>query len=355
MVAPMGRFEHGADIYGADGSALPLVDFSANLNPLGMPEQVLAALRDGVSCYDVYPDPHCRALRAALAREHGVPEDYLVCTAGASDLIQRLCHVLRPEVALVPAPGFSGYEQALEQSGARIATRGEGQPLPVYQLCFLCNPNNPTGLTIDRPTLVAHLDEAQEMGAIVALDECFLDFTQEPSAIELCERYPNLVVIRAFTKLYAMAGLRLGYGVCADTYLVARLRAAGAPWAVSTPAQVAGVAALSVPGWAECTRAYVDRERAVLERGMRDLGLRVVPGKANYLLFQSAVPLYEPLLERGFLIRRCGNYQGLDDTWYRIAVRTTEENASLLQALGAVLAAPELARGGSSLGCEREG
>lgn len=344
MVASLGRFDHGADVYDAAGKPRQLIDFSASLNPLGMPEAVVDALRSGVGHFDAYPDPASRALRAALAQAHGVPVDYLVCTAGASDLIARLCQVLRPDAALVTAPCFSGYEQALEQVGARIVRipwpSPEGQP-PFLQggapLCFLCNPNNPTGLVLDRALLAQLLDEARSMGMVVALDECFLDFTDEPSAVELCEEYPNLVVIRAFTKLYAMAGLRLGYGVCSDVGFVRRLHEAGQPWAVSTPAQVAGLAALAVPQWAERTRAYVDREREVLADGLRRLGMEVVPGKANYLLFKSAVPLYEPLLERGFLIRRCGNFVGLDDSWYRVAVRTAGENAALLAALQDVM------------------
>jgi len=115
------------------------------------------------------------------------------------------------------------------------------------------------------------------------------------------------------------------------------VRAAGQTWAVSTPAQVAGIAALGVDGWADRTRAYVDAERTKLADALRSLGLRVVDGKANYLMFQCGTGLYEPLLERGFLIRRCANYQGLDSTWYRIAVRTAKENDALIAALRTVL------------------
>ena len=352
MANEMKRFEHGGDIYAHPG----VIDFSANINPLGMPAAVVDALKDSVLSFDAYPDHECRELREAIARAEGTVAEHVLCTAGASDLMQRICLALRPRRALVTAPCFSGYEESLEQAGAEIvrhplleadgfnvtesvleALAGVGETGAI-DLAFFCNPNNPTGLTI-APDLVERIvDAAFRAGVTVVLDECFLDFTDEPSAVPLCERYPNLIVMRAFTKLYAMAGLRLGYGICADEKLLARLKAAGQLWAVSTPAQVAGTAALGVPGWAQRTRAYVGEQRRALADGMAACGLQVVPGAANYLMFRSERPLYEALLERGFLIRRCENYVGLDSSWYRVAVRTAEENAALLAALKEVCA-----------------
>ena len=344
MSATMGRFEHGGDIYAREG----VVDFSANLNPLGMPPAVIEALHANVRRFDAYPDIECRALRASIARAERVPERYVLCTAGATDLMQRVCLASRPDCALVTAPCFSGYEEALEQAGVAIVRHAllEEEGFDVSgrivedvachpgALVFLCNPNNPTGLAIGHALIERIVRVAGEMGSTVVLDECFLDFTREPSLVPCCGDFPNLVVMRAFTKLYSMAGLRLGYGICSDAGLLDRVRRAGQPWAVSTPAQVAGVAALSVEGWAEKTRDYVDQERGKLASALRGMGMRVIDGQANYLMFQCEADLYDPLLQRGFLIRRCANYEGLDDTWYRIAVRETEENAALLAAIG---------------------
>ena len=345
MADGMKRFEHGGDVYAHEG----VVDFSANLNPLGMPEAVKQALRDNVDRFEAYPDPECRELRTAIARAEGVGTDQVLCTAGATDLIQRTCLALRPARALVTAPCFSGYEEALEQAGVAIVRHAllDSEDFGVTErifedvannpgaLVFLCNPNNPTGLTIDHDLLVRIVCAARDAGSTVVLDECFLDFTGEPSLVPRCGEFPNLLVMRAFTKLYAMAGLRLGYGVCSDIGLLERIRAVGQTWAVSTPAQMAGVAALGVDGWPERTRAYVDAERAKLVGALRGLGLRVIDGTANYLMFQCAEDLYEPLLQHGFLVRRCANYQGLDASWYRIAVRTTQENDALIAALTA--------------------
>ena len=357
MVEGKGRFAHGGDVYDASGNRIDAIDFSANLNPLGMPAEVVQRLSDAAASFDIYPDPQCRALRAALAAHHGIPPEYVLCTAGASDLIDRLCLTLLPENALVTAPCFSGYIQALERVGAhivhhrlreeegfnvtaRILDELRATSLPsgaAFDVVVLCSPNNPTGLVLDSGLLRELLDAARETGTTVVLDECFLGFTDETSAVELCAENRHLVVVRAFTKMYALAGLRLGYGVCADVGLVHRLDEAGQPWAVSTPAQIAGQAALGVEGWHQRTREYVRAEREALRHGLESLGCTVVPGQANYLLFRCPIALCEPLRERGILIRCCDDYEGLDAAWYRVAVRTTDENAALLQAMKEVL------------------
>ena len=343
----MERFEHGGDIYTHKG----VVDFSASINPLGMPPAAVETIKEQAAHFDVYPDLEYRELRQALADHEKVKPEHVVCTAGATDLFWRLCSVVRPRAAMVTAPCFSGYEQALEQFGVEIVRHPllEQDDFDVTDsilgfsgradvgILFLCTPNNPTSLTIGLDLLERILDEALEAGVLVALDECFLGFTHEPSAVPLCEKYPNLLVMSAFTKLYAMAGLRLGYGICSDVDLIDRLEAAGQPWAVSGPAQVAGVAALGVAGWADDTLAYVDEQRAVLQQGLEECGMRVIPGKANYLMFRSERLLYESLLSKGFLIRRCENFVGLDEHWYRVAVRTADENAALIAALREVV------------------
>lgn len=342
----MGRFEHGGDVYAHPG----VVDFSANVNPLGMPAAAKRELARRVDDFQRYPDPAARELTRAIAAHEGVPVPSILVTAGASDLMARVCLAVRPRVALVTAPCYSGYEQALGWVGARVervALRGEEGFRPTdrlvsafhtgLDLAFIASPNNPTGITVPRGLLVRMLDRAAGVGCVVVVDECFLDFTDAPSAASLTAAYANLVVMKAFTKTYAMAGLRLGYGICSDAELVARLVGVGQPWAVSVPAQVAGLAALGETDYLPRTRAYVAKERERLRAGLAALGLQVVPGEANYLLFCSPVPLYQPLLDRGMLIRRCQNYEGLGEGWYRVAVRTRKENEALLGAVAEVL------------------
>ena len=343
----MGRFQHGGDIYGMQG----VVDFSASLNPLGMPVQVVRALKVAAASFEAYPDPFCRDLVAALAKKEGVDPDCIVATAGASDAFSRIAAAIKPHKVLVCSPCYSGYEQALQSLRPRVVhhtlVASENFDLteriidyiePEIDLVVLCSPNNPTGRVVSQDLLVKVLEAADRWGAKVVMDECFIDFTTYESCVSLLDSHPNLIVVKALTKSHAMAGFRLGYCLCSDPNIIRELTVVGAPWAVSSPAQVAGVAALDVPRYLELTREYVAAERERLEEGLRECGMLVVPSHTNFILFQSPKPLYEPMLKHGYVIRRCENFRGLDETWFRIAVRTEQQNKGFLKALNEVMA-----------------
>ena len=173
----------------------------------------------------------------------------------------------------------------------------------------------------------------------MAVDECFLDFLPDAdgwTAKPLLES-GNLVILKAFTKLYGMAGVRLGYCLCGDEALLEKMQTAGQPWAVSSLAQAAGVAALKETAYVDEVRALIARQRPVLTAGLRALGLRVIDGKANYLLFRAPADLNERLRPLGTQVRSCANYPGLGPEWYRTAVRTAPENARLLELMKEVL------------------
>ncbi len=343
----MGRYQHGGDIYGMEN----VVDYSASLNPLGMPMQVVRALKVAAASFEAYPDPQCRDLVAALAEQQGVPEEYIVATAGASDAFSRVAAALKPHKVLVCSPCYSGYEQALQPLHPRVVHHSlvarENFDVteriidyiePEIDLVILCSPNNPTGRVVSQDLIVKVLNAADRWGAKVVVDECFIDFTAFESCTPLLDSHPNLIIVKALTKSHAMAGFRLGYCLSGNADVVRALKTAGAPWAVSSPAQVAGKAALEVPGYLDLTREYVATERARLEEGLRECGMLVVPSHANFILFQSPKPLYEPMLKRGYVIRRCENFRGLDASWFRIAVRTEQQNKGFLAALREVMA-----------------
>ena len=209
---------------------------------------------------------------------------------------------------------------------------------PGVELVFLCTPNNPTGRLVDGALLRAAAEQCRAVGAVLAVDECFLPLSDGagPGLAPCLAEHPNLLLLRAFTKSYAMAGLRLGYALSANGGLLERMAAAGPPWSVSTPAQAAGLAALEqCPDWPGKARALLASERPALSDGLCALGLEVVPGQANYLLFRAAgaADLKERMLMRGVLIRSCANYHGLGNDWYRVCVGQAEQNRRLLAAL----------------------
>lgn len=346
----MHQYDHGGDVYGADRPAL---DFSISLNPMGPPTGVLEAARAAVLDWNRYPDPKCRALRQAAARRDGVPEELLLFGNGASDLIDRFLRALRPRRALLLAPTFSEYRRGLEGIGCEIEVffldKGKSFTVsesilnvvrPGVDLVFLCDPNNPTGRRMEPELLQALLDRCREAGAFLAVDQCFLELTEgDQNALVSQLAGGGLFLLRALTKSYALAGLRLGYCLCGDRALLEQMEVLGAPWPVSAPAQAAGMCAFrDFLDWPQQCLPFLREERVRLTRALEDLGLWVCPSDANFILFQGPTYLGERLLrEKNILIRNCVNYSGLGPGWYRIGIQGEAENTRLLQTLERLL------------------
>ena len=350
MSADINRI-HGGDWEKTSAGAL---DFSVNVNPLGMPLSVAEAAQRAVTFCNRYPDPACRELRQELGAYYHLPDEWILCGNGAADLIFRLVQALKPKKAALFAPTFSEYEIALNSVGCEIRTI----PLPRENdflleeipdlswieegdLLFLCNPNNPTGQAVAKSWLEEITKRCAKAGAFLCVDECFLEFWEcgeQNTMLSLLGEYKNVLVLRAFTKAYAMAGLRLGWCSCADKDLLREMELSGAAWNVSIPAQAAGLAALREAGFLTRTRLFLQKERPRLKASLESLGLTVSPSQANYLCFRAGSPdLKEKLLKRGILVRNCGDYRGLDAYDYRVAIKTPEENQRLIQALKACI------------------
>ena len=347
---------HGGDTVGFfEEYGFEPLDFSANCNPLGAPDGVKRAICLAAGEIDVYPDPLCRRLCADLAVHEAVKSEYILCGNGSADLIDRLVNAKRPRLAVITDPTFSEYERALSNSGCRIRHHtlenidGFKVTDSIFErltsdvdMLFLCNPNNPTGLTIDRDLLHTIVDVCKEADILLVLDECFNGFLDDPDLHTLKDRMndcPHLLILKAFTKLYGMAGVRLGYCLCSDTGLLTSMQKAGQPWAVSSLAQAAGIAALSEQEYVQEARELVRTERTFLADALRSLAVKVTDSEANYLFFHTDLPdLSGRMRQQGILIRNCSNYQGLSEGYYRVAVRTHEENIRMIAAMTACAA-----------------
>ena len=334
--------------HGGAGTEISL-DFSANVNLLGMPPAALAAASDALSGVHRYPDPYCGELVKAIAAHEGVPESYVLCGNGAGELIYSYCSAIRPASAMEPTPTFSEYSNALELVGCRISryplTR-EKSFLPdggiltkieteQPEALFLCNPNNPTGRRIDGGLLDEILLLCRSLGTLVLVDECFLPLSLDGSGsvIPLLSSHPELSVLRAFTKTFGMAGLRLGYIISGNSELLMSISRVQPPWNVSSVAQAAGAAAMGDSAFLSRSRELINREREYLTNQLRGLGLWVCPSDANFLLFYTSDDLRGRLLAKGIAIRSCDNFPGLGPGWYRVAVRQHDENTALIKAL----------------------
>lgn len=341
---------HGGDVYRHPG----VLDFSSNMNPLGPPRAVLEAAEKSISRIRNYPDVEKRELRKALALDEGVQPEQIIFGNGAAEVIFMLSFALRARKALVAVPTFLEYETALKAVDTDVARYyldpeqdfrvDEGFLHAInasYGLVVLCNPNNPTGLLIDPDLLRRIVEKCQKADIRLFIDECFLDFTEtrrnQASTVISLKRdladNPNLFILKAFTKRYAMAGLRLGYGLCSDTALLERMKRMVQPWNVSLPAQAAGLAALGETEYLEKAGGIIQEQREYLKNALRQKRYKVWDSQANYIFFQGPEGLEEKALASGLLIRSCANYPGLDETYYRIAVRLPEENRRLLDVL----------------------
>lgn len=341
---------HGGDIYDKKLRC----DFSTNVNPLGTPESVRRAVIESAGKVHLYPDPCCRELIHRISEYEGISQENILCGNGAAELIYSFCTAVKPKTALELAPTFSEYSAALEVSGCTVERyelkKENGFALTEaflgvleskeWDTVFLCNPNNPTGRLIDSELLEEICRICAKKGMRLFLDECFMELSEDGgrgSMKTYLDKYPGLFILKAFTKNYAMAGLRLGYCLCADRNLLGRMSGTNQVWNVSVPAQEAGAVALEETEFLTQARELISRERNYLIAKLKSMGFYVCPSEANYILFHSSLPLYTEMLDRGIMIRSCADYHGLDCGWYRVAVKQREENDLLISELGEIM------------------
>lgn len=349
----MYKYEHGGDIYTEkltkDGR--PFVDYSANINPLGLPLGIKQAVQQALKLCINYPDPFCRELAEVTASYLQLPQEYIFFGNGAADVLFRLALALKPGRALLLAPTFADYEKALRTVDCKISYYNlqEARDFAAdndivdaitsdTDLVVICNPNNPTGQLTSRELLVQILDKCRLVGAHLLIDECFMDFVSEEKAFsmrDLLATYPELVILKAFTKTFAMPGIRLGYCLSGSSELNTSLHQSGQDWNVSILAQEAGKAALKEHEYLAKSFKLIEQERSYLRNQLAALGVKVYGSEANYIFFYLPKPenLPELLHERGYLIRSCANYHNLQAGYYRIAVKTRVQNRGLIKAL----------------------
>ena len=330
-----------------------LVDFSASINPLGPPDRLRSVINRTLKSVVHYPDPYAAALSAILAAHHGIAAEQVVVGNGSTELFYALPRVLGVKQVVVPVPSYGDYQAAARRenlpivriplSEAKDFTMDWAQVerrLQGGEMLIVGQPNNPTGRLFESETLIEVADRHPDTFFVV--DEAFADFIPDYTSLVHCRR-PNIIIVRSMTKFYAIPGLRLGYAM-AGRDLAAALRAFLPPWSVGALAQSVGGALLDDRAYAEKTRTEVTRLRRALAGYLGRLaGLKVFDGEANFLLVKlpdtgmDAVALEDKLLARGLAIRVCANFDGLNERFFRVAVRTDAENRRLAAALTHVL------------------
>ncbi|BBB93281.1 MAG TPA: threonine-phosphate decarboxylase CobD [Methylomusa anaerophila] len=357
------NFRHGGNVYalarGKGGVLAELLDYSANINPLGLADSVQDAINQSIHNIIHYPDADAYELKRSISNFYNVEAARITMGNGAVELLYILCHITKPGRVLIPAPSFSEYERASRAAGAKIqyymlsAANGFvfdvekiSAELDGADILFFGNPNNPTGTLIARTEIAFMLRKAREYNTLVVVDESFMDFITDDSLYtsrSLLKEYPNLIIIHSLTKFYAIPGLRLGFALTAPD-LAARLQAAKDPWNVNTLAQAAGVAALADRDYQAKSKEIVNQAKKELFSGLTELpGCRPYPPAANYVLVNieqtgiTAAKLCSKMAERKILIRDCSNYPGLSQDYIRVAVKLPATNKILLDTLRQVI------------------
>jgi threonine-phosphate decarboxylase len=349
---------HGAEVLGAaeQSGLMPqqILDFSSSVNPLGPSKRALDVAKEAFSQIASYPDSNSNELRQEIANHFGIKKDNIIVGNGSTELMYLFAEVFlkKGDKAIIPAPTFGEYEGAVRKTGENpnfvkleknfaVDTESFKREMVGAKLVFLCNPNNPTSMLIPKETLTEIIEAALKQDTLVFLDEDFLEFVEDEKALTMIgkiNKYPNLFILRSFTKIFGLTGLRVGYGI-ASKEIINLLLCAKIPWNVNCLAQAAAVAALKDEKHLQETRELTKKEKAWLQIELgKFCSFKFSAPDANFFFIDirrtglTAAELKNRILKQGILIRDCTSFKGLDEFYVRVAVKTHEENLRLIDA-----------------------
>jgi threonine-phosphate decarboxylase len=354
---------HGAEVLGAaeETGIAPqnILDFSSSVNPLGPSNRALRAAKSAFSQVAAYPDSNCNELRQVIASHFRISKNNIVVGNGSTELMYLFAEVFmkKGDKAVMLAPTFGEYASAICKTGATskfvklggsfgIELETLRKEMADAKLVFLCNPNNPTSMLIPKQTIVDIIETALKNDTLVFLDEDFLEFVDNEKSLTMIgkiDEYPNLFVLKSFTKIFGLTGLRVGYGI-ANPEIISVLSGAKIPWNVNCIAQAAAIAALKDQEHLKVTFELVQKEKAWLSDQLAKLkGFNFSLPDANFFFIDvhksgfTGADLKNLMLKQGLLIRDCASFTGLDEYYIRVAVKTHVENMRLIYGFKQVL------------------
>ncbi len=332
-----------------------IIDFSANINPLGINKKVKKSMIHALDLVERYPDITYYNLKHTISGSEDVELSSIFIGNGAAEVIFNIARALRPKKVLLTAPTFSEYEEAVRSVDGKIKyyhLKEENEFLiddnfineidEEIDLIFICNPNNPTGVLTEKEFIEKVLKQANKFNVKVVVDESFLDFVEDKnkySSMELTKTYNNLIIVKSLTKFFAMPGIRIGYGISRSKEVIDRINQVSVPWAVNIIASEGICTGLKEISYKRKSIEYVKEQSTVLYKGLNELEfIKVFKPSVNFIMFKilKNIDLKEELISKGILIRSCENYEGLNENFYRVAVRTAKENEKLISVMKTV-------------------
>lgn len=333
-----------------------IIDFSANINPLGLNSSVKSAMIRALDKVEKYPDISYLELKKSISNFENIDIDTLVLGNGAAEVIFNVIRGLKPRKVLLPAPTFSEYEEAVlsidgdieyyhlkeeedfELNNGLINSLDES-----IDMVFICNPNNPTGV-LTKNTFIEKLSEkALKTNTTIVIDESFLDFVNSEcdyTSKYLLEKYKNIIIVKSLTKFFAIPGIRVGYGISKNKDFINLINKVTVPWTVNVVAAEGVIQGLKETDYMRSSIKYVENEKKYLYDNLKEIGnIKVFNPSVNFIMFKvlKDIDLKEEMLKNNILIRSCSNYEGLDNRFYRVAVRSRKENAKILNTLKIIM------------------
>jgi len=345
------KHEHGGNIHklkeAEDSNALPLLDFSANINPLGPPAWLRSLINKELHLVSHYPDPDCEQLIETISKKYQIDKKLIVAANGSTELLHLLPNMMPGKRVIVPVPCYIDYLDVFDKNGFEVtelvldssdhfslSIDKISQYLQGNDTVIFGNPINPTGAAMADSKILELA--ARHRQTLFIIDEAFHDFISPFATVG--GQAVNILTLNSLTKFFAIPGLRVGFGIFPEP-ICTKIKNFLPQWSVNVLAQQVAIKALSDEKYCRSTQSICSKLRSELQQSLNEIDqLKVFDSQANYLLIKlqqnfSAENLYRSLLKKRILIRRCGNYRGLDDSYIRVAVRTKEENQRLVNSL----------------------
>lgn len=375
---------HGGNIYKVfrEKNIKEILDYSSNINPYGIPESLKSRIIENLEILERYPDPDYVELREKLANLNNVNLSDIILGNGATEIIFLFMKVINPKKILIVSPTFGEYERAVKAVGTSRNSIDlscsddnkniENKEIEIeyfelkesddfklnignlknqlekkYDLLIICNPNNPTGKFLKLAQTEEILKECNKYDTKLFIDEAFIEFLADgmkESIINTEENKKNLFVTRAFTKFFAIPGLRLGYGMYFDKELEQKISEKKEPWSVNNIAELAGLTVLDDTEYIEKTLKWITKEKIYMYEKLNEIsGIKVyetevnfITGKIDEKLFLEGLNvkiLREKMLEQGILIRDASNFKFLDERFFRLAIKDRASNDRVIEAM----------------------
>lgn len=351
---------HGGNIYKLQREGKKdILDYSSNINPLGVPESLKKAVSENFSVLTRYPDINYTELRESIGKYNNVNSENIIAGNGATEVLFLYIKALKPKKVLIAAPTFAEYERAVKNAECEIdffELKEEDnfilnkdkfiQKAKNYNLAVICNPNNPTGKFISKEIIFEINENLKKSGTKLFIDECFIEFIlgwkEKTSALFKSE---NIFILRALTKFFALPGLRLGYGICFDKKIIEKINEIREPWSVNGFADLAGKVILNDIEYIKNTEKWILEERKYFTDSLKEIEenkkIKIYATETNFILIKllemTSEEFKSRMEEKNILVRNASNFKFLDNSFIRLAIKDREKNKKVIEAIREVL------------------